>query len=874
MPDSQGQFQPNGQGTVVPGEYQYNGNPGSQQNTPMIEPAFGSASSVQPQPALEQGQATQPSQQQVHNAVAGGAQPQTTNGAIQGAQIAFIVGPTSYLIAPASNQQDPGDITAFHPLQGYWSLNNLPVILGQLFPDATWSQAKKVPTLVENGQPVISPVTKRTLRNLPHLPRQICSQIEGWRLEAWIRLDGRIEYNDIQDRMSVRNPPNTNQLQMRRYRFREENFMMSWTARRSAICRAEIFAIEKLSMAQISRNTTWSIQPNGTLLQPVNPRNVPGSPQGVSMGPFPIAVWFQPMNAHARARLQAAQAELLRLRTQAAVEGVTDWRELSPQYFSGSWKDRQKKDAGVAQQQPVRASRKRKAPAGPNQDASSGSNNEHSQRPIKRARTTDPNVNNQTTSTSRSGSYQRLARASSRFSASRRIRETARGGDQGIRNKDGGRIDQNVEGSGEQTTSVEPSPQTNTRRENDASDQVTNDINALIAQDFEMFDNMGTESAGIVASVDPGQGTATQDIPVNPNSSNEEKEVQDYDLELSKTENPLSYRDWFRQHGQAEYERWRTTAVGDRSYSRWVTWEAGKSYPTYFYETRRTQALSQRAARRTTEEARTRQHNERLDAETAEFQKQLDALSQLPEEPQRTSNDREQIRQSDSDSLALDLERAFMEDHATQSNGIRVETKDPPPEESHHEMTATTSEIPESDQSPPATAQLGKEDFDEDLFGDESGLDEILGVQDLEGSGLLTSEEQRLHETLTIAITQMQETPATATTGGGDLSAQLTRSLSGGPMEYLTHSVSSRSEPPVEEGVPSASVLGPPTPPRVATPRWPDVRSEIGRPLAEPTPAPNPPRPRYAASSDFIQQQLQFREEQDEAERRAQPSRR
>ena len=73
----------------------------------------------------------------------------------------------------------------------------------------------------------------RRLRDIPCLPDHISSNLEGWRLEYWARLDPRVRWDeDIAPRMDPGyRPEHPSKIQMARNRFRKNCRMLGWVSR-------------------------------------------------------------------------------------------------------------------------------------------------------------------------------------------------------------------------------------------------------------------------------------------------------------------------------------------------------------------------------------------------------------------------------------------------------------------------------------------------------------------------------------------------------------------------------------------------------------------------------------------------------------------
>ena len=72
----------------------------------------------------------------------------------------------------------------------------------------------------------------RGIINWHHLPLTISSQVEGWRILAWHRVDSRIVMQDLASRMPNKNRPKPAALTLRETRFREPNRLYSWTRKK------------------------------------------------------------------------------------------------------------------------------------------------------------------------------------------------------------------------------------------------------------------------------------------------------------------------------------------------------------------------------------------------------------------------------------------------------------------------------------------------------------------------------------------------------------------------------------------------------------------------------------------------------------------
>lgn len=123
----------------------------------------------------------------------------------------------------AASANDPGNKTDPIPGQEYWSIDNLPGILYVLRPITPQIRRDlKLPTK-ESPWP-----NSPRLRVFSILPDKISSNVEEWRVEAWMRLDRRIQLHDITDRMNPQFRIANNALQQRGVRFRKAFGILSW----------------------------------------------------------------------------------------------------------------------------------------------------------------------------------------------------------------------------------------------------------------------------------------------------------------------------------------------------------------------------------------------------------------------------------------------------------------------------------------------------------------------------------------------------------------------------------------------------------------------------------------------------------------------
>ncbi|MCJ1249341.1 hypothetical protein MMC30_006564 [Trapelia coarctata] len=186
-------------------------------------------------------------------------------------------GPTAYLV-PRRTGNSPQDVTDFHPGQADWSRDNLPNILYLLEspparnafkrtgkPGPKRDQANR--TVYECWPEAGTPV--RPLRDFRVLPDRIGTKESWWVIEAWRRLDPRIEWPDIMMRMERPNRTKdedkkiSNCLNMFATRQRSHFGLISWHPRGVGRLRTDRkdAVIAKLTAAQRANNTTRGLMP-------------------------------------------------------------------------------------------------------------------------------------------------------------------------------------------------------------------------------------------------------------------------------------------------------------------------------------------------------------------------------------------------------------------------------------------------------------------------------------------------------------------------------------------------------------------------------------------------------------------------------------
>ncbi|PGH01219.1 hypothetical protein AJ79_07990 [Helicocarpus griseus UAMH5409] len=158
----------------------------------------------------------------------------------------------------AASRSDSANITDPMPGQTEWSVENLPDILYVFKPSTPQVRTQtKLPT-----KPSPWP-SGPELRIFDILPDRISSNVEEFRVEAWMRLDRRIQLHDITDRMNPKFRIKTNALQQRSVRFRQAFRILSWgSGNKKTGEHAEEIEKELEALGiDVSRNTTRGLTP-------------------------------------------------------------------------------------------------------------------------------------------------------------------------------------------------------------------------------------------------------------------------------------------------------------------------------------------------------------------------------------------------------------------------------------------------------------------------------------------------------------------------------------------------------------------------------------------------------------------------------------
>ncbi|EAW24076.1 uncharacterized protein NFIA_036480 [Aspergillus fischeri NRRL 181] len=163
-----------------------------------------------------------------------------------------------YLVINANNnlmKPKPGaadDQTTPHGDQTYWNLENLPEVLYVLRPRTDYRKSRHRVYKTTNA------LTGKQINDFAVLPSQISSNVEGWRLEAWMRLDRRITQQDIIDRVNPKYKLTAEEIESRRENFRSAFHVANWNTQKS------IWDIDRMLKAigvDTQKNTTRGLTP-------------------------------------------------------------------------------------------------------------------------------------------------------------------------------------------------------------------------------------------------------------------------------------------------------------------------------------------------------------------------------------------------------------------------------------------------------------------------------------------------------------------------------------------------------------------------------------------------------------------------------------
>ncbi|GIK00460.1 hypothetical protein Aspvir_004485 [Aspergillus viridinutans] len=162
----------------------------------------------------------------------------------------LVINANENLVKPEPAAAD--DLTAPHGDQTYWSLENLPDVLYVLRPRTDYRKSRHRIYKTTNA------LTGKQINDFAVLPSQISSNVEGWRLEAWMRLDRRITQQDIIDRVNPKYTLTAEEIESRRENFRNTFHVANWNVQKS------IWDIDRMLKAigvDTQKNSTRGLTP-------------------------------------------------------------------------------------------------------------------------------------------------------------------------------------------------------------------------------------------------------------------------------------------------------------------------------------------------------------------------------------------------------------------------------------------------------------------------------------------------------------------------------------------------------------------------------------------------------------------------------------
>ncbi|OJJ87145.1 uncharacterized protein ASPGLDRAFT_43637 [Aspergillus glaucus CBS 516.65] len=155
---------------------------------------------------------------------------------------------------PRTPDRTVSDTTSPHLDQAHWSIDNLPSVLYALRPGTQYiksrARVRETPHKIFN----------KHVRDFSILPSRISSKVEGWRLEAWFRIDRRIEAQDILDRVDprFRGEVSSLEIELRREEFRRLFHVADW---KSQVSINEVARVVHRKGVDLGLNTTRGVTP-------------------------------------------------------------------------------------------------------------------------------------------------------------------------------------------------------------------------------------------------------------------------------------------------------------------------------------------------------------------------------------------------------------------------------------------------------------------------------------------------------------------------------------------------------------------------------------------------------------------------------------
>ncbi|KAL9112841.1 MAG: hypothetical protein Q9227_002918 [Pyrenula ochraceoflavens] len=186
--------------------------------------------------------------------------------------------PHRYAKQPHSDGDCDDDFTGYIPSQHTWSndrRSGRPDVLFMLNKPQHWEQPSGVPknlfaldgrvkrVIVSEHDSKMQP-----LKHLPDCPFPVSRLVEGWRLEAWIRLDKNIDSQFVSKRFVAHYDKNNKlldnikggALERRRNLFRDKSWCPTWGSAKSAIRAMTLERLSSLGMSAKTLNSTRHIQ--------------------------------------------------------------------------------------------------------------------------------------------------------------------------------------------------------------------------------------------------------------------------------------------------------------------------------------------------------------------------------------------------------------------------------------------------------------------------------------------------------------------------------------------------------------------------------------------------------------------------------------
>ncbi|MCJ1435825.1 hypothetical protein MMC27_005201 [Xylographa pallens] len=160
---------------------------------------------------------------------------------------------------PRATGTEFNNITSFHPYHRFWGAeeNNRPEILFQFDPNDDWGSINCKPKGMMHEGKIVLDVENRQVRDFYEMPLTISTQIEGWFIEALIRLNPYIRYTDFISRMpgTSSHLVTPNVLNMRASRWRTKTWCRSWT-KKDGTETIRAYMWSKMTAEQQVRNST------------------------------------------------------------------------------------------------------------------------------------------------------------------------------------------------------------------------------------------------------------------------------------------------------------------------------------------------------------------------------------------------------------------------------------------------------------------------------------------------------------------------------------------------------------------------------------------------------------------------------------------